>query len=68
LTHSLGSDPQTAPAESLCLCCQTLKPPIVTLATALVHNLRCSSCGFIWIVRIAEPTPSDLAEVPQTLY
>jgi hypothetical protein len=34
-----------------CLCCATSEPPVVTLATACVFYLRCSACGFIWIVR-----------------
>ena len=42
-----------------CLCCSSLTPPVITLATACVHYLRCATCGFIWIVRAPEPVVAD---------
>ncbi len=49
--HTPGSLGATSRYSGSCLCCATSEPPVVTLATACVFYLRCSACGFIWIVR-----------------
>ncbi len=42
-----------------CLCCTTAETPVVTLATACVHYLRCSACGFIWTIRAPDGAALD---------
>ena len=42
-----------------CLSCTTAETPVVTLATACVHYLRCSACGFIWTIRAPDGVALD---------
>ena len=66
-THVTDQTVDTAPASSgdgfdsrRCLCCTTPDTPIVTLATACVHYLRCSACGFIWTIRAPDAAAIEL--------
>ena len=65
-THVTDGPVDTMPALSAggidsrrCLCCTTAETPVVTLATACVHYLRCSACGFIWTIRAPDGATPD---------
>ena len=58
------ADTMPAPSDDAfdspgCLCCATAETPVVTLATACVHYLRCSTCGFIWTIRAPDAAALD---------